>query len=151
MGRGLRGGSFRPYSWFSRPEPLICLSSKSSNVVTRLSAPRSRLNIQKIWSHRESNPDLWICSQELWPLDHRCGRNAQSISFFSRGFQQIICHRPKADFFCKKYEELYLLKKSNYKVLQHMRRYSSMQWVKVSRISSITLYYAMKTCGGVKV
>jgi hypothetical protein len=21
----------------------------------------------------ESNPDLWICSQELWPLDHRGG------------------------------------------------------------------------------
>jgi hypothetical protein len=30
--------------------------------ITRLSGPRF-----------SSNPDLWICSQELWPLDHRGG------------------------------------------------------------------------------
>jgi hypothetical protein len=38
---------------------------------------------------RKSNPDLWICSQELWPLDHRgspfnCGqkrRNSHSILY----------------------------------------------------------------------
>jgi hypothetical protein len=28
---------------------------------------------EKIWQRWESNPDLWICSQELWPLDHRGG------------------------------------------------------------------------------
>jgi hypothetical protein len=26
---------------------------------------------QKMWKRRESNPGLWICSQELWRLDHR--------------------------------------------------------------------------------
>jgi hypothetical protein len=24
---------------------------------------------------RKSNPDLWVYSQELWPFDHRGGRN----------------------------------------------------------------------------
>jgi hypothetical protein len=33
-----------------------------------LSGPRSGpITSQKIW---ESNPGHWICSQELWPLDH---------------------------------------------------------------------------------
>jgi hypothetical protein len=27
----------------------------------------------------ELNPDLWICSQELWPLDHRGGHNRDYI------------------------------------------------------------------------
>jgi hypothetical protein len=26
----------------------------------------------------ESNPDLWICSQESWPLDHRGGPTTTS-------------------------------------------------------------------------
>jgi hypothetical protein len=59
----------RPYSRFSRSEPLFFLSSSSSVVLTRLSGPRSS---------RESNPDLWICSQELWPLDRRGGREKPS-------------------------------------------------------------------------
>jgi hypothetical protein len=70
--RGKRYGSLRSYSWFSRPEPLLFLSSSSSIALTRLSGPRFRHTIfQKIWQSRETNPDLWICSQELWPLDHR--------------------------------------------------------------------------------
>jgi hypothetical protein len=28
---------------------------------------------QKIWKCRKSKPDPWICSQDLWPLDHRGG------------------------------------------------------------------------------
>jgi hypothetical protein len=37
-----------------------------------LNEPRSRpLTSLKIWYCRELNPDLWICSQELWPLDDR--------------------------------------------------------------------------------
>jgi hypothetical protein len=39
-----------------------------------LSGPRSRpTTSQKIWYRWESNLDLWICSQELSPLDHRGG------------------------------------------------------------------------------
>jgi hypothetical protein len=67
-----RNGSLRPYSQISRSEPLLFLSSSSSIVLTRLSGPRSRpTTSQKIWKCRESNPALWICRQELWPLDHR--------------------------------------------------------------------------------
>jgi hypothetical protein len=67
--RGQRDGSLRPYSRFSRPEPLLFLSSSPSIVLTRLSGPRSRPN-----TPQKSNPHLWICSAELWPLDHRGGR-----------------------------------------------------------------------------
>jgi hypothetical protein len=52
---------------FSRPELLLLLPSSSSVVLMRLSAPRSRPSTsQKIgnWTRY-----LWICSQELWPLD----------------------------------------------------------------------------------
>jgi hypothetical protein len=34
--RGQSDGSLRPYSWFSRPEPLLFLSSSSSIVLTRI-------------------------------------------------------------------------------------------------------------------
>jgi hypothetical protein len=72
VSRGERDGSLRPYSRFSGPEPQFLLSSSSSVVLTRLSGPHSRpITSQKMSYHRESNPDLWICSQELWPLDHR--------------------------------------------------------------------------------
>jgi hypothetical protein len=60
----------RPYYRFSRPEQLLFISSSSSIVLTRLSGPRSRpTNSHEIWEQLESNRDLWICSQELWPLD----------------------------------------------------------------------------------
>jgi hypothetical protein len=37
-----------------------------------MSEPRSRpTNSQKILQRMESNPGLWICTQELWQLDHR--------------------------------------------------------------------------------
>jgi hypothetical protein len=48
--RGQRDGSLRPYSRFSRPEPLHFLSSSSSFVLTRLRGPRSRSTASvKIW------------------------------------------------------------------------------------------------------
>jgi hypothetical protein len=44
-------------------------TNSSSIVLTRLSGPHSRpATSQKMWYSRESNPDLWICSHELWPL-----------------------------------------------------------------------------------
>jgi hypothetical protein len=50
MEGGQRGGSPRPYSRFSRPEPLLLLPSSPSVVLTRLSGPRSRpTTSQKIW------------------------------------------------------------------------------------------------------
>jgi hypothetical protein len=72
----------RPYSRFPRPEPLIFLSSISSIVLTRLSRPRSiPTTTQNIWQRLESNPDFWICNQELWPLDHRGGPHPSNIYF----------------------------------------------------------------------
>jgi hypothetical protein len=51
------------------------LLSSSSVVLTRLSEPRSQTTTSvTIWYRRESNPDRWICSQELWSLDHRGGQ-----------------------------------------------------------------------------
>jgi hypothetical protein len=71
---GQRYGSLQLYSQFYRPEPLLFLPSSSSIVLTRLSRPHSRpTTSQKIWQRQNSNPDLWICSQELWPLGYRGG------------------------------------------------------------------------------
>jgi hypothetical protein len=75
MSRGDRDKALRPYSRLSGPEPLLVLPNSFSVVLTRLSGPRSRpTTSQKVWWRRESKPDLWICSQELWPLDNRGGR-----------------------------------------------------------------------------
>jgi hypothetical protein len=50
VSRGQRDGSFRPYSRFSRQEPLLFLSSSSSVVLTRLSGPLPDiLLLGKIW------------------------------------------------------------------------------------------------------
>jgi hypothetical protein len=54
------------------------LSSSSSIVLTRLSGPRSRPTTFSFWQCRESNPGLRICSQELWPVDHRGGLRSPS-------------------------------------------------------------------------
>jgi hypothetical protein len=68
---GQRKRSPRPYFRFSRPESLLFLSSSPSILLTRLSEPRSRpTTSQKICSAGNRTRDLWICSQELWPLDH---------------------------------------------------------------------------------
>jgi hypothetical protein len=74
MPRGRRDGSLWLYSRLSSQEPLLFLWSSSSIVLTRLSESRSRLLIK---SGRAENrtQNLWICSQELWPLDHRGGPN----------------------------------------------------------------------------
>jgi hypothetical protein len=70
--RGQWDGSLRPYSRLSRPQPLLFFSISFSIVLTRLSGPRSRpTTSQKIWLRRESNLAFWICSHELWSLDHR--------------------------------------------------------------------------------
>jgi hypothetical protein len=72
VSRSQRRGSLAVVISVSRLEPLLSLSSSSSFVLTWLSGPRSRpADSQKIWYLLQWNPDLWICSQKLWPLDHR--------------------------------------------------------------------------------
>jgi hypothetical protein len=72
VSRGQRNGSPRPYSRFSRPEPLLFLPNSYSVVLTRLSGPRSRPTTSQKISGSAGNriQDLWICSQELWSQDH---------------------------------------------------------------------------------
>jgi hypothetical protein len=59
---------------FLDPEPLL-FRPNSSVILTRLSRPRSRLTIsqKKTGSAGNRTWDLWICSHELWPLDHKGG------------------------------------------------------------------------------
>jgi hypothetical protein len=62
------------------------LSSSSSIIPMRLSRPHSRpTTSQKLWYRRQLNPDLWICSQELWPLDHRGGRCLYETAYIYHG------------------------------------------------------------------
>jgi hypothetical protein len=62
------------YSRIYTLEFLLLLPSSSSVVFTILSEPHSRpTTSQNIWKRQELYPNLWICSQELWPLDHRGG------------------------------------------------------------------------------
>jgi hypothetical protein len=79
VSRGQGDGSLRLYSQFSRLEPLFFLPS-SSIVLTRLSGLRSRTTTShKIWWCWESKLDIWICSQEFCPIDHRGGQWIQYI------------------------------------------------------------------------
>jgi hypothetical protein len=72
MSRSQRDESPTAVFSLSRPERILLHSCSSSVILTRLSGPRYRpTTSQKIWQRRESNPDLWIGSKELWPLDHR--------------------------------------------------------------------------------
>jgi hypothetical protein len=49
-----------------------CHQAAISIVLTRLKGPRSKSTTsQETWQHRDSNLDLWICSQKPGPLDHR--------------------------------------------------------------------------------
>jgi hypothetical protein len=50
VSRYQRDGSLRPYSRFSRPEPLLFLSSSSSIVLTRLNAVPDPLHLRKCGS-----------------------------------------------------------------------------------------------------
>jgi hypothetical protein len=80
--RGQLDGFLRPYFRISRPESLFSFASSSPVVLESLSGPRSRPTIyQKTWQCRDSNPDIGICSQELWPLDLEGGPNYGTLVF----------------------------------------------------------------------
>jgi hypothetical protein len=69
--RGQRDGSLRPYSRFSRQEPLLFYQ-----VAPQLYSPGWVDPVPDtllFFSGSAGNPGLRICSQELWPLDHRGG------------------------------------------------------------------------------
>jgi hypothetical protein len=63
-----------PLIRFSWPEPLLFHSSSSSVILMRLSGPGpGPLLLRKSGSVGNRTRDLWIWSQELWPLDYRGG------------------------------------------------------------------------------
>jgi hypothetical protein len=53
------------------PKPLLFLPSSSSVVLTRLSGPRSGPTFPFLVVPGNQTRDLRICSQELWPQDHK--------------------------------------------------------------------------------
>jgi hypothetical protein len=66
---------------FLDPEPLLFHSSCSSVILTRLSGPvPDTLFLRKFGNAGNRARDLWICSRELWPLDHRGGQEAEVIT-----------------------------------------------------------------------
>jgi hypothetical protein len=73
--RGQRDGSLRPYSRFSRQEPLLFY-------------PVAPQLYSRGWMEcRESNPGLRICSQELWSLDHIGG--PWFVTVHTKSFTQL--------------------------------------------------------------
>jgi hypothetical protein len=58
VSRGQADGSLRPYSRIFRPEPLLFLLSSSSVVL-------NEAEWTMFQTHYFSDPDLWVCSQEL--------------------------------------------------------------------------------------
>jgi hypothetical protein len=76
--RGERDGSLLPYSRFFRQEPLLFYQVApqlySGGWVDPVSDPL--LFFLVVPGIETGTP--WICSQELWPLDHRGGQNSSS-------------------------------------------------------------------------
>jgi hypothetical protein len=74
VSRGQRNGSPRPYSRFSRQEPLLSIQVSpqlySRGWVDSVPDPQLLRKSVSAWNRTR---DIWICSQELWPLDHRRG------------------------------------------------------------------------------
>jgi hypothetical protein len=69
VSRGQCNGSLMLYSRLSRLKPLLFLTIISATVLTRLGALRSRTSkSQNICNAGNRTRDLWICSQELWPV-----------------------------------------------------------------------------------
>jgi hypothetical protein len=80
--RGQRDGSLRPYSMFSRQEPLL-FYQVAPHLYSRGWVDPVPDPLLFFWQCRESIPGLRICSQKLWPPDHRGGRPLCIIAIIS--------------------------------------------------------------------
>jgi hypothetical protein len=97
---GQRNRSPQPYSWFSIPVSLIFLPSRSSRGwVDPIPDP---LLLRKFGSTGNWTQDLWICSQELWPLNYSGSLNVchlfsltmfhdTNVPFHLRIYTNYIC------------------------------------------------------------
>jgi hypothetical protein len=69
---GQRNGSPRPYFQFSRSEPCFFFQVAPQLYLWGWVDPDpDPLLLRKSGSARNRTRNLWICSQELWPLEHR--------------------------------------------------------------------------------
>jgi hypothetical protein len=72
VSRGQRGGNPTAINLsFLDRSCSFFLSSSSSFILTRLP---DTLLLRKSGSAENRTRDLWVCSQKLWPVDHRGGR-----------------------------------------------------------------------------
>jgi hypothetical protein len=72
VSRGQRNRSLRPYSPFSRSEPLLFHASSSSVVLTRLSVPRSRATtFQKVFLSNDTMTVRNVESLRIYKLWHK--------------------------------------------------------------------------------
>jgi hypothetical protein len=85
-------GSLRPYSRISRQEPLLFLTSNSSVVLTRLSAPRSRSTIsRKIWQSKDSNPGPRTnCTDRPTDRPNECSLSVKLVPTFDDGGYRAV-------------------------------------------------------------
>jgi hypothetical protein len=96
VSRGQCDGSVRPYSWISNLEPLLPLLFQ---VAPQLYSrgwlyPVPDPLLRKYGSARNWCRKLWICSQELWPLDHRGGQFTMSVlRIYLSLFVAILCYK----------------------------------------------------------
>jgi hypothetical protein len=72
MSRGQGNVYPRPYSRVSTPEQLRFFQA-APQLYSRgwVDSDPDTLHLRKSGSSRNRTRDLWICSKELWPLDHR--------------------------------------------------------------------------------
>jgi hypothetical protein len=60
------------FDQFSRPEPLFFFKvALNCNHEAEWTLFQTHCFSEKSGSARNRTQDLWVCSQELWPLDHR--------------------------------------------------------------------------------
>jgi hypothetical protein len=65
--------TLRPYTRFSRQEPLLFYQA-ADQLYSRGWVDPVPDPLLFFWQCRESNPSFPICTQKLWPLDHRGGQ-----------------------------------------------------------------------------
>jgi hypothetical protein len=121
--RGQRGGSPTAVNLFSRQQPLFLLSSSSSFMLTRAqwNSFQTQFYTENLVAPGNRTRDLWVCSQKLWPLDHRGGTKLKTRSCFILKVIAFVIFfascciynwEPVGSFWCRQYK-LYILWHTN--------------------------------------
>jgi hypothetical protein len=94
--RGQRDGSLWPYSRFSRQEPLLFYQVAPQLYSRGWVDPVPDPLLFLLVVHGNRTRDPWICSQELWPLDHRGGHfqhSKKNVISWSESMKILITFR----------------------------------------------------------